>query len=96
MNVNILHDRALVRKIEHDEKSSGGIVFADMSAKHTNEAIVLAVGEGRVTDKGVTIPMTVKVGDRVMYKPDAGTMVNIKGENLLVLKEEEIFAVNEQ
>lgn len=93
MSVALLHDRVLIRKIEAEKTSAGGIVIADSAAEKKYEGTVLAVGEGRVTDKGITIPLTVKVDDTVMYQPNAGITVNINGENLLVIKEEDILAV---
>ena len=96
MSVTLLHDRVLIRKIEVERTSAGGIVFADSAAEKKYEGTVLGVGEGKVTPTGVTIPLTVKINDTVMYQPNAGITVNINGENLLVLKEEDILAVVEQ
>lgn len=93
MNVSILGDRVLVRKIESEKTTTGGLVVLTGDDIHTPSGLVLKVGEGRTTKEGLVIPLTVKVNDTVMYYPNSGIAVKIEGEDLLVLREEEIYAV---
>ena len=93
MTVSILGDRVLIRKIESDNKTSGGLVVLRGDDITTPKGIVLKVGEGRTSKDGMIIPISVKVDDVVMYYPQAGLPVSINGESLLVLREEEIYAV---
>jgi chaperonin GroES len=93
MIVSVLGDRVLIRKIESEKKSAGGLVVLTGDDIHTPKGLVVRVGEGRTTKEGVIIPMSVKVDDTVMYYPNAGLAVKIEGEDLLVLREDEIYAV---
>ena len=95
MAVKLLHDRVLLKPIEEDEKSSGGIVLASASKEPKYEAKVLEVGKGRTTEDGLVIPLDVVVGDIVMYNPAPAVKVKVNGEDLLVIKESEIYAVVE-
>ena len=93
MTVSILGDRVLIRKIESDKTTAGGLVVLTGDDIHTPQGVVLKVGEGRTTKEGLIIPISVEVGNTVMYYPNAGLSVKIEGEDLLVLREEEIYAV---
>jgi chaperonin GroES len=93
MTVSILGDRVLIRKIESDKTTAGGLVVLTGDDIHTPKGLVLKVGEGRTTKEGLIIPISVEVGNTVMYYPNAGLPVMIEGEDLLVLREEEIYAV---
>ena len=93
MSVSILGDRVLIRKIESDKTTAGGLVVLTGDDIHTPKGLVLKVGEGRTTKEGVVIPVSVNVNDTVMYYPNTGLSVKIDGEDLLVLREEEIYAV---
>jgi chaperonin GroES len=93
MSVAILGDRVLVRRLDSENKSTGGIVVLTGDDITTPKAVVLKVGEGRTTKTGVVIPLTVKVDDTVMYLPQAGIKMSLDGEELLVLREDEIYAV---
>lgn len=95
MDVTILNDRVLVRKNEVEKTSAGGIVLASGAEEPTFEATVLKVGEGKHTKEGTIIPMSVKPNDVVIYQPGAGIPVTIDGEKLLVLREDDIFAVKD-
>ena len=95
MDVTILNDRVLVRKNEVETKTSGGIVLAGGAAEPTFEATVIKVGEGKRTKDGTLIPLAVKPDDVVIYHPHAGVPVTLDGEKLLVLREDEIFAVKD-
>lgn len=95
MTVAILSDRVLIRKLETENKSAGGLVMVTGNDIHTPKGLVLKVGEGKTNKAGVVIPMSVKVDDTVMYYPQAGIKVAIDGEELLVLREDDIYAVVE-
>ena len=90
-----LGSRVLVRPLTAEEQTSGGIVLPDSAKKRPQEAEVLAVGPGRVLDSGEVAPMTVKKGDVVIYPEYGGTEVRISGEDLLIVDEDSILAVNE-
>ena len=93
MSVEILGDRVLIRRLGSENKSAGGLVVLSGDDITTPKGIVLKVGEGRTTKTGVVVPLTVKVDDTVMYYPQAGIKVALDGEELLVLREDEIYAV---
>ena len=95
MSVAILGDRVLIRKIETEKKSAGGLVVLTGDDVHTPKGLVLKVGDGKLNKAGVLIPPSVKVDDVVMYTPGAGLAVKIDGEDLLVLREDDIYAVEE-
>jgi chaperonin GroES len=93
MSVEILGDRVLIRKTSNDAASAGGIVILATPTDAPLQGKVLKVGEGRTTKKGIVIPLTVKVDDIVAYYPNAGISVKLDGEDLLVLREDEIYAI---
>ncbi|VVT05476.1 co-chaperone GroES [Erythrobacter sp. EC-HK427] len=88
-----LHDRVLVRRIEAEEKTAGGIIIPDSAKEKPSEGEVVAVGEGTRDDDGDRIPLDVKVGDRVLFGKWGGTEVKIDGEDLLIMKESDIMGV---
>ncbi len=87
-----LHDRILVRRVEEAETVRGGIIIPDTAKEKPQEGVVVAVGTGR-HEKGHTVPLAVKEGDRVLFGKYAGSEIKIDGEELLILKEEEIFGI---
>ena len=87
-----LHDRVLIRRVEEAETVRGGIIIPDSAKEKPQEGIVLAVGTGKF-EKGQTIPLAVKVDDRVLFGKYAGTEIKIDGEELLILREEEILGI---
>ncbi len=93
MNVKPLHDRVVVRALEVETLTSGGIVIPDNAQEKPTRGEVLAVGSGRTTQDGKVISMAVKVGDTVLFGKYAGTNVKIDGQELTILREEDIFAV---
>jgi chaperonin GroES len=95
MDVTILNDRVLVRKNEAEKTTAGGIVLAGGAAELTFEATVLKVGEGKRTKDGTLIPLAVKPNDVIIYHPHAGVPMTLDGEQLLVLREDEIFAIKD-
>jgi len=88
-----LHDRVVVRRIEADTKTAGGIIIPDSAQEKPSEGEVIAVGEGNRDDSGNRIALDVKVGDRVLFGKWSGTEVKINGEDLLIMKESDIMGV---
>jgi chaperonin GroES len=87
-----LHDRVLIRRVEEADTVRGGIIIPDTAKEKPQEGVVVAVGTGR-HEKGQVIPLAVKDGDRVLFGKYAGSEIKIDGEELLILKEEEIFGI---
>jgi len=88
-----LHDRVLLRRIEEEEARNGSIIIPDSAKEKPQEGQVIAVGQGRLTDEGKKIPLDVKAGDRVLFGKYSGNEVKVDGEELLIMKEEDILAV---
>lgn len=88
-----LHDRVVVRRIEADQKTAGGIIIPDSAQEKPSEGEVIAVGEGNRDEDGDRIPLDVKVGDRVLFGKWSGTEVKINGEDLLIMKESDIMGI---
>jgi chaperonin GroES len=88
-----LHDRVVVRRIEADQKTAGGIIIPDSAQEKPSEGEVIAVGEGNRDDSGNRITLDVKVGDRVLFGKWSGTEVKIAGEDLLIMKESDIMGI---
>ena len=88
-----LHDRVLVRRIESDEKTAGGLIIQDTAKEKPAEGEVIAVGAGARKDSGELIPMAVKAGDKVLFGKWSGTEVLIDGEELLIMKESDIMGL---
>ena len=88
-----LHDRVLVRRIEAEEKTSGGIIIPDSAQEKPSEGVVVAVGSGAKADDGTVTPLDVKEGDRVLFGKWGGTEVKIDGEDLLIMKESDIMGI---
>jgi chaperonin GroES len=93
MTLKPLADRVVVKPSEAEEKTKGGIIVPDTAKEKPVWGEVIAVGPGRVSDDGKQIPMEVKVGDRVLYGKYSGTEVTIDGEELLIMRESDIFAI---
>ena len=87
-----LHDRILIRRVEEAETVRGGIIIPDTAKEKPQEGIIVAVGTGRL-EKGQHIPLAVKEGDHVLFGKYAGSEIKIEGEELLILKEDEIFGI---
>ena len=88
-----LHDRVLVRRIEAEEKTAGGIIIPDNAKEKPSEGEIVAVGEGTRDDDGDRIPLDVKVGDRVLFGKWSGTEVKVDGEDLIIMKESDIMGI---
>lgn len=93
MKFKPLHDRVLVRRVEQESKTSGGIIIPDSAKEKPIEGEVLAVGTGARTEAGQITPLEVKVGDKIVFGKWSGTEVKIDGEELLILKESDIFGI---
>lgn len=93
MKFRPLHDRVLLRLIEQESKTAGGIIIPDTVQEKPMEAEVVAVGTGHVNDNGDVRPLDVKSGDRVLFSKWAGTEIHIDGEELMVMKESDIIGV---
>ncbi len=96
MKIRPLQDRVIVKRLEEEEKSAGGIIIPDTAKEKPMEAKVTAVGKGKITEDGKVLPMEVKVGDKVLIGKYAGTEVNIDGVENLIMREDEILAVIEK
>ena len=90
-----LHDRVLVRRVESDEKTKGGLIIPDSAKEKPAEGEVIAVGEGARKDSGELIEMSVKPGDRILFGKWSGTEVTLDGEELLIMKESDILGIIE-
>ena len=88
-----LHDRVLVRRVESDEKTAGGLIIPDSAKEKPAEGEVVAVGAGARDDDGDRIAMDVKVGDRILFGKWSGTEVTLDGEELLIMKESDIMGI---
>jgi len=95
MKIRPLHDRLVIRRTEEEHTSPGGIVLPDSATEKPIQGEVIAVGNGKITDSGEVRPLDVKVGDKVLFGKYAGTEVKIGGEELLVMREEDIMGVIE-
>lgn len=95
MPFNTLHDRVVVRRIESDEKTSGGLIIPDTAKEKPAEGEIVAVGTGARDDSGNRIPMDVKAGDRVLFGKWSGTEITLNGEELLIMKESDILGIIE-
>ncbi|MCJ7748613.1 MAG: co-chaperone GroES [Desulfobacterales bacterium] len=95
MKVRPLHDRIIVKRLEEEEKTKGGIIIPDTAKEKPIEGKVIAVGDGKIKEDGKKIPLDVKKGDRVLFVKYAGTEIKIDGEEHLMMKEDDILAIIE-
>ena len=93
MHFRPLHDRVVVRRIEGDEKTAGGIIIPDTAKEKPMEGEVVAVGPGARSEKGQLTPLDLKAGDRILFGKWSGTEVKIDGEDLLIMKESDVLGV---
>jgi chaperonin GroES len=93
MKIRPLADRILVKRIDKEEKSKGGIIIPDTAKEKPQEGRVIAIGTGRVNDEGKTVPLTVKKGDRVLFGKYSGSEIELDGEEHLIIREEDVLAV---
>jgi chaperonin GroES len=95
MKVKPLHDRVIVKRVEEEEKTKGGIIIPDTAKEKPVEGKVIAVGDGKLSDEGKKIPLEVKAGDRILFGKYAGTEIQIDGEEHLIMREDDIIAIVE-
>ena len=95
MNIRPLHDRVLVRRLEQDQTTAGGIIIPDSAQEKPQEGEVVAAGPGARGDDGKLAPLDVKAGDRILFGKWSGTEVKVDGEELLIMKESDIMGVIE-
>ena len=95
MKIRPLQDRVIVKRIEEEEKSKGGIIIPDTAKEKPQEGKVIAVGKGKVNDDGKITPLDIKVHDRILFGKYSGTEINIDGEEHLIMREEDILGVIE-
>jgi chaperonin GroES len=95
MKIRPLQDRVIVRRVEEEEKSKGGIIIPDTAKEKPQEGKVIAVGKGKIDDDGKVRPLDVKAGDRILFGKYSGTEIKIDGEEHLILREDDILGVLE-
>ena len=95
MSFRPLHDRILVRRLEEEEQQRGSIIIPDTAKEKPQQATVLAVGSGRITDDGKVHALDVKTGDRVIFGKYSGTEVKVDGEELLIIREDDVLGILE-
>lgn len=93
MKVRPLHDKILVKRLDAAQMTKGGIIIPDTAKEKPQEGEVIAVGNGRLTEKGKLLPLEVKKGDRVLFSKYGGTEINIEGEEYVILEESEVLAI---
>jgi chaperonin GroES len=93
MKVRPLHDRLLVRRVEEKETAKGGIIIPDTAKEKPQEGEVLAVGNGKILENGTKVALDVKVGDKILFGKYSGTDIKVDGEEVLILREDEVLAV---
>jgi chaperonin GroES len=93
MKVRPLHDRILIKRVEEEQKTAGGIIIPDTAKEKPQEGRVIAVGNGKVTDEGKVIPLEVSVGDRILFGKYSGSEITLDGEEHLIIREEDVLAV---
>jgi chaperonin GroES len=93
MKLRPLHDRVIIKRLEEERKTASGIVIPDTAAEKPDQGEVLAVGPGKKNDEGKVFPVDLKVGDKVLFGKYSGTTVKVDGEDILVMREEDIMAV---
>ncbi len=95
MKVRPLHDRVIVKRVDEEEITKGGIIIPDTAKEKPVEGEIVAVGDGKVADDGKKIPLEVKAGDKVLFGKYAGTEIQIEGEETLIMREDDIIAIVE-
>ena len=93
MKIRPLHDRVVVKRIEEERKTPGGIVIPDNAAEKPDQGEVLAVGNGKILEDGKLRPLDVKVGDRILFGKYSGSTVKMEGEEYLVMREDDIMGI---
>lgn len=95
MKIRPLHDRVIVKRLESETKTAGGIVIPDSAAEKPVQGKVVAVGKGKILEDGSVRPLDVKIGDKILFGKYSGTEVKVDGDELVVMREEDVMAVIE-
>jgi chaperonin GroES len=95
MNIRPLQDRIIVKRIDEEEKTAGGIIIPDTAKEKPQEGKVIAVGKGKVSDDGKTIALDIKKGDKILFSKYAGSEVKVNGTEYLIMREEDVLGVVE-
>lgn len=95
MKIRPLHDRVIVKRVDEEETTKGGIIIPDTAKEKPVEGEIVAVGDGKVADDGKKIPLEVKAGDKVLFGKYAGTEIQIEGEEHIIMREDDIIAIVE-
>ncbi|MFH0786845.1 MAG: co-chaperone GroES [Pseudomonadota bacterium] len=95
MKIRPLHDRVIVQRLEEEEKTKGGIIIPDTAKEKPQEGKVIAVGSGKILENGTKTTMDVKVGDKILFGKYSGTEIKVEGEELLMMREDDILGVIE-
>ena len=95
MKIRPLQDRVIVKRLEEEEKTKGGIIIPDTAKEKPQEGKVIAVGKGKMSEEGKLIPLDVKVGDRILFAKYGGTEIKVEGEEHLIMREEDILGIIE-
>ena len=93
LKIRPLHDRIIVKRLDEEQKTKGGIIIPDSAKEKPQEAEVLAVGNGKILDDGKILPLDVKVGDKVLFSKYSGTEIKIEGEDYVIMREDDIQAI---
>ena len=93
MKIRPLQDRVIVKRVQEEEKTKGGIIIPDTAKEKPQEGEVLAAGNGKILENGTKVALDVKVGDKILFGKYSGTDIRIDGEDVLILREEEVLAV---
>jgi chaperonin GroES len=93
MKIRPLHDRIVVRRVEEKETAKGGIIIPDTAKEKPQEGEVLAVGNGKILENGTKVALDIKIGDKILFGKYSGTEIKIDGEDVLILREDEVLAV---
>ncbi|HBD09841.1 MAG TPA: co-chaperone GroES [Syntrophobacteraceae bacterium] len=96
MQLKPLNDRIIVKRMEEEEKTAGGIIIPDTAKEKPIQGEIMAAGQGKLMDDGSRRPLDVKVGDRVLFGKYAGTDIKVEGEELLIMREDDILAIVEK
>jgi chaperonin GroES len=96
MKIKPLHDRILVKRLEEEEKTKGGIIIPDSAKEKPQMAEVIAVGSGRINDEGKKIALDVKAGDKILFSKYSGSEVKLDGEEFLIMREEDVLGIVEK
>ncbi|OEU50934.1 MAG: co-chaperone GroES [Desulfobacterales bacterium S3730MH5] len=96
MKIRPLQDRILVKRIEEEERTKGGIIIPDTAKEKPVEGMVIAVGKGKVTDDGTQLPLELKKDDRILFGKYAGTEIKIEGDEYLIMREDDVLGVVEK